>query len=44
MTLGSGIISTLTVLATVFAIPNHQMINFAIKKATKLKNAAQSTA
>jgi hypothetical protein len=35
--------SALTVLATVFAIPNPPIIYLAIKKAKKLKNAAHKT-
>ena len=36
--------SSLIILAIVSATPNSPMINFAIKKATKLKKAAQITA
>jgi len=41
---GRVINSSITVFDTVFAIPNSPIIYLAIKKATKLKNAAQSTA
>ena len=41
---GSVMYCSITALETVLAIPNSPITYFAIKKATKLKNAAQSTA
>ncbi|MPM83272.1 hypothetical protein SDC9_130335 [bioreactor metagenome] len=41
---GRVINSSITDLETVLAIPNSPIMNLAIKKATKLKNAAQRTA
>ena len=41
---GNVIYCSNTVLDTVFAIPKSLMMYFAMKNATKLKNAAQSTA
>jgi hypothetical protein len=42
--MGSVINSSITVFDTVFAIPNPPIMYLAIKNATKLKNAAHSTA